>query len=54
MGLAGGLAFTDLSVASDGSGGTALSVAASGEILAVLLGVNSALIDENDFLVLGA
>lgn len=49
IGLASGLAFTDLTIRA-GSGGTELVVTASGEVLALLAGVSPALLDAGDFL----
>ena len=49
IGLDGGLSFADLTVANSAGGDAAVSVTASGEVLAVLDGIDSSLIDQNDF-----
>ena len=49
IGLGGGLAFADILTSDNGSGGTTVSVAASGEVLANVDGIAPGLLDINDF-----
>ena len=49
IGLAGGLQFSDLSIAAAGTGGSAISVTATGEVLAFVEGVAPSLLDTDDF-----
>ena len=49
IGLGGGLAFADVLTTDNGSGGTTVSVAATGEVLANLDGIAPGLLDNTDF-----
>jgi len=49
IGLAGGLQFSSLSISASGTGGSAISVATTGEVLAFVEGVAPGLLDTDDF-----
>ncbi len=51
LGLAGGLAFSDVTIGVDGGGNATLQVAAGGEFLMVLQGIAPTLLDPSDFIV---
>ena len=52
IGLEGGLQFSDLTVSDGGTANSAISIAATGEMLAVIEGITEDLLDNGDFIAL--